>query len=402
MSPRRLLLTAALATLAACNSGDATRRSSADDPRAADVAGLLVSFAGTGEGQDSAATTLLLDWRDGTPRLASRLEGIVVPRADGVRWVGCVTRCTVGEGGEGWVGRRTFLSSDQEIWVARPGDTVQVQVAGAPCASLAHALYLARVEERRVRDSLRAVTPDSLRTLDLDEDEQEFSETPVNEGDFCYVSTREIGFVDDTIVAYAHRRSSTEFCNPAKYETSGANVVRRLDEDGDSTSIALYALLSPQLRDSLHTKFSGDLDCAFTDSTGADRAWSLRHEEGAWRASAWFDGAIACRGGQDVPLDVPLAFVRDTRLAMPMDSLRRATGAWDAATSPSGRWTVLPSLDTLRVAHASATRVDPAALVVPMVPHRIVMLRGLGAAEVERVQRTMSESRRPVVRVRMK
>ena len=56
MTARRFLLTSALATLAACNTGDATRRSSAGDPRAADDAGLLVAFAGTDEGQDSAAT----------------------------------------------------------------------------------------------------------------------------------------------------------------------------------------------------------------------------------------------------------------------------------------------------------------------------------------------------------
>jgi hypothetical protein len=412
MTPRRALLACCLTTLAALACTPAGARddvpavgtaTAPPDPRAADDAGLLVALAADGDGQDTATATLLLDWRDGTPRLGAATPGILVPHADGFRWVGSVTRCTHDEGGDAWVIRDAFLYSDQALWAARPGDTVRVRLAGEPCTSLAHALYLARLDVKRVRDSLDAASPDSLRALD---EASEVTEQPVDFGDYCSVGTHTIGFVSDTLLAYEDRQQTTEFCSPDRYATWGHDVVRRLDAPEGADSVGLNALLPPHVRDSLLAVFTGELDCVTdADSTGLDHHWAMRHVDGAWQLTAWFDGATVCRGGQDFLLDVPppASLVRDTRLAAPWDSLARRTGARDAATSPSGRWTMLVRGDSVLVARVTATNaamhVDSAALVVPVPAgaRRVVMLRWLGTREVARLRRTMPAVRRPVV-----
>src|SRR5690349_14521522 len=100
MTPRRLSLClttlAVLATACArdvAHGGDsASAAAGAPDPRAADDAGLLVAIVADEQGQDTATATLLLDWRDGTPRLGAATPGILVADARGYQWVGSITR----------------------------------------------------------------------------------------------------------------------------------------------------------------------------------------------------------------------------------------------------------------------------------------------------------------------
>ena len=390
---RHRSLALCLTTIAAlsCASGGSTRAE--DSAAVRSDGGVLVGLV---SGEDEVVlTTLLVGWRDGTPRLLGRAAPLMVPRADGWWRVGVETGCIVDEGGSDYVEAQPFVFLEQATWTARAGDTARVQPVGGPCREAEREMLRQQdsvFAARNATDTTGRYAPDTT-----DEGRHRRAERLLPGADnvdlYCGVETERPTFVSAQAIAVEMRSRSTEFCNPAKYYTSGGNAAWRF---GTREQLPLVAALGQRMRDSLVAAYAASDDCAF-DETGetVDSSWTVRRQRGAWRAFVWLDGPIVCRGGSEGEDGTPVlpAWSGDTPLPMPWDSIAKQLGGYpdQIAASPSGRWMVVTGGDTLEVRAVHAGTIGRPVLRVPVARGwtRMVMLRWASDAEVERWRREM-------------
>lgn len=291
--------------------------------------------------------TLWIAWPNDTARLIAEKPHLVIPRDDGIWWAGVVGWCTWGEGGGGWVEDSIFVYLDEALFVTR-SEEVRMRRAGMPCDRAEREVLAERAKAKRSTDSVAS---------------EEYAES--NETLYCSRNTRRITFASPAVLSVEVRAASTEFCNPAKYSTSGWNVVTRL---GSSERIMLRPLLDSATLAPLEAPFSDEEGCGYqAEDPGAqvDSAWSIRRYQGAWVASLWVDGPIVCRGGQDFeggPV-LPSSFTGTSPLPMSWsDLLQQLPNVLDAAVSPSGRFVLAHRADSIMIVRMNDGRVGEPAL----------------------------------------
>lgn len=179
---------------------------------------------------------------------------------------------------------------------------------------------------------------------------------------FCQRDTRQITYVSSAVLSVAERIASTEFCNPAKYYTSGRNVVTRFSSN---ERIPLRPLLSRERMVELERIFSEGEGCAYSsEDPGAtvDSTWAIGRWEGAWVVRTWAEGPVVCRGGQENegPGDtLPRSFTGDAPLPLPWSELRKlGINTIDAASSPSGEYLVVQKSDSLLLMRWDGTQLS--------------------------------------------
>ena len=314
MSRRILVVVTALATVA-CH------RAPADD-------GLLLGLA--------SGRTLFLAWPNDSARLVAHKPYLLVPRDDGFWWVGVVGRCTIDEGGGGWVEDTLFLYEEQAVFVTRAGEDARITLDGTTCQAAAREVLAKgpRLDADAPAVDL-SVPDDSLYIENL----------------FCGRHTREVTFLSSTVMSVAERSASTEFCSPAKYFTSGRNVVTRF---ASSERVPLRPLLSRERFAELERTFSDSSGCAYPaeDPGGmVDSTWAIGRWEGAWVVRTWAEGPVVCRGGQENegPSDsLPRSFTGDAPLPLPWSEIQKiGINTLDAAASPSGEYVVVQKSDSV-------------------------------------------------------
>lgn len=279
--------------------------------------------------------TLWIAWADDSARVVTEKPHLLVPRDDGMWWAGVVTRCVVEEGGGGWVEDTIFIGRTDRVFVTRAGEEARVELDGKMCDEVEREVLHLRTGARKPapRDS---TTPE---------------EEPLNpETFYCSIYSRRITFASPTVLSIEARDIGTEFCSPAKYSTSGNNIVRELTS---RTRVPLRPLLPADV--------SARLDSLFIDSDGAgfftgdpaatiDSTWGIRRQQGAWSARIWVDGPIVARGGQeteDGPL-LPHSFTGDAPLPILWTELvRQVPNATDAIASPTGDYILVQKADSL-------------------------------------------------------
>src|SRR5919108_2202191 len=77
--------------------------------------------------------TIFIAWPNDSSRLVTEKPHLLVPRDDGMWWVGVVSRCTIGEGGFGWVEDSVFLYRGDAVFVTRAGEDARVTLDGTTC-----------------------------------------------------------------------------------------------------------------------------------------------------------------------------------------------------------------------------------------------------------------------------
>jgi hypothetical protein len=280
--------------------------------------------------------TLLVAWPNDSARLVADMPYLLVPRDDGFWWVGVADRCTIGEGGGGWVKDTLFLYKEEAVFVTRAGEDARVTLEGTTCQAAARELLAKgpRLDPDAVPVDL-AASDDSLYLENL----------------FCERDTRQITFVSSTAMSVAERTASTEFCSPAKYSTSGRNVVTRF---ATSERVPLRPLLGPERFAELERIFSDSEGCAYpSEDPGAtvDSTWSIGRWEGAWVVRTWAEGPVVCRGGSENegPGDtLPRSFTGDAPLPLPWSEVAKlGVNTQDAAASPSGEYVVVQKSDSV-------------------------------------------------------
>jgi len=276
--------------------------------------------------------TLWIAWPNDSARVVAETPHLLVPRTDGMWWAGVVTRCVIEEGGGGWVDDTIFIGRTDRLFVTRAGEEARVELDGTTCDAV----------EREVLD---------LRTRARKAKARDSEEEPLNpETFYCSIYSRRITFASPTVLSIEARNIGTEFCSPAKYSTSGNNIVR---EFTSRTRVPLRPLLPADA--------SARLDSLFIDSDGAgffagdpaasiDSTWGIRRQQGAWSARVWVDGPIVARGGHETeegPL-LPHSFTGDTPLPISWTELvRQVPNAGDAIASPPGDYILVQKADSL-------------------------------------------------------
>ena len=348
-------------------------------PIAPDQQGVLVGL--------TSGRTLWIAWPNDTARLVVEHADLLVPGDDGFWWVGVVDRCTWGEGGGGWVEDSIFVSLAEAVFVARPGEDARVQLDGMPCEQ-------AEKEVLRERAKSARAPADSVAA----------EEYPVsNETLYCYRSTRQVTYASPSVLSVEARHASTEFCSPAKYYTSGDNIVRRF---GSSERVALRPLLEPTARTALEQHFSDTAGCGYpAEDPGAqiDSSWSIRRHQGAWVARLWIEGPIVCRGGQDTEGGeaIPPSFTGEAPLPIPWSELvRQLPNALDATASPSGAYLLAQRADSLIILPVAGGRLGaPLGRMHIGYGEELAMIRWATAEEARRWSATLPTLQPPRVHV---
>lgn len=279
--------------------------------------------------------TLWIAWPNDTARVVTEKPHLLVPRDDGMWWAGVVTRCVIEEGGGGWVEDTIFIGRTDAVFVTRAGEEARVELDGTTCDAV----------EREVLDLRTRARKEKPR------DSVALEEEPLNpETFYCTIYSRRITFASPRVLSIEARDIGTEFCSPAKYSTSGNNIVR---EFTSRTRVPLRPLLPADV--------SARLDSLFIDSDGAgffaddpaaniDSTWGIRRQQGAWSARIWVDGPIVARGGQETeagPL-LPHSFTGDAPLPIAWTELvRQVPNAGDAVASPAGDYILVQKADSL-------------------------------------------------------
>jgi len=358
---------------------------------ASDAVGLLVGL--------SSGRTLWIAPQGGKMRLVATKANFLVPRADGFWWVGTARRCTVDEAGGDWVEVTDFVSSEEELFVTRAGEPARVMLAGVPCDEAEQETLKRRAVRARAAADSAAAAGDSAALRDLAADSAERA----HDGLECSVVRRAVTFVSPAAISVENRDSATEYCSPAKYYTSGWNVVRRFASDEE---LPLRPLLSATQRAAVEKDFTESGGCGFEEQLAVERvdsAWAVRRAEGAWVTSFWVNGPIVCRGGADLELPSPLpaSFTGDALLPMAWAEIRRqVANARDAASAPAGTRLAVLAGDTLSVVRVRDGSIGETLVKVPIGwNEEFVMLRWASAAEVARWNRIIPGLPEPVVRV---
>lgn len=278
--------------------------------------------------------TLWIAWPNDAARLVTEKPHLVVPRNDGMWWAGVVARCTVGEGGFGWVEDTIFVDRVDAVFVTRAGGEARVTLDGTTCDA-------AEQEVLELRTRRRGDTPRDSATL------EEGRLTP--ETLYCNIYSRRITFASPTVLSVEGRNSGTEFCSPAKYSTSGAN---RVTEFTSPTRVAVRPLLSKEASARLEQLLADPDDPVESPGGRVDSTWTIRRQQGAWVAQMWIDGPIAARGGYETEDGEPLpqSFTGDAPLPLPWSEVvRQLPNARDAIASPSGNHLVVHRADSLLI-----------------------------------------------------
>lgn len=355
---------------------------------------LVAACAPAGGAQDgvliglTSGRTLWIAWPNGTARLVTEKPHLLVPRDDGMWWVGVVTRCTVGEGGGGWVEDSIFVHRTDAVFVTRAGEEGSVSLDGTDCDAAER-----EVAELGARE--RQDTPPDTTTIE----EEPFSAETL----YCTINSRRITFASPTVLSIEGRHSSTEFCSPAKYYTSGDNVVR---EFASGERIPLRPLVSKDVSARLEQYFTDTLGCGFTDENPGgrvDSSWVIRRQRGAWVAELWIEGPVVCRGGQETEDGEPLphSFTGDSPLPLEWSELVRSTpNAAAAAASPSGRYIVVQKADSLLLFRSSARQLGSPMLRVHIGYYEeLAMVRWATRDEARRWNATLPALQPPRVQV---
>lgn len=306
------------------------------------VLAMIVGACATGSRADQGALvgltsgrTLWIAWPNGSPRVVTEKPHLVVPRDDGMWWAGVVTRCAIDEDAGGWVEDTIFIERTDRVFVTRAGEEIRVELDGNTCPEVEQEVLALRTQARKP----------APRDSTMPEDE------PLNpETFYCSIYSRRITFASPAVLSIEARDIGTEFCSPAKYSTSGNNIVR---EFTSSRRIPLRSLLQADVSarldslfmDSEEFQFFGDDPAANIDST-----WGIRRQQGAWSARVWVDGPVAARGGYETdegPL-LPHSFTGESPLPIAWTELvRHVPNARDAVASPAGDVILVQKADSL-------------------------------------------------------
>lgn len=388
----RLLHATALVCAAVSFSG----YTAAAQARSADV-GLLVGL--------SSGYTLWIAPQDGELRVISKKPYLLVPRADGFWWVGTVQRCGVEEfNGEGMniTEAGAFLSRSESMFVARVGDTARVTLDGVECDVAERQVMAKRAASARAYADSLARTGDSTALHALVADSGATHDEAVTEDLECSINTRGITFVSASAISVEEREITTEFCSPAKYSTSGSNVVTRFNS---TDQIPLRPLLRRAERVRVANEFSGSGLCGFEEGMTEDHvddSWAVRREEGSWRAKFFVDGPLACRGGSEMELSprLPSSFTGDAPLPLKWADIQRSVPSLrDAAADPTRAFMALIVGDTLSIVRVRDGRLAESLIKVPLgwAVEQFVMLRWATGAEIARWNRVIPKLSEPVV-----
>jgi hypothetical protein len=279
--------------------------------------------------------TLWIAWPNGTARFVTEKPHLLVPRDDGMWWGGVVSRCTVGEGGGGWVKDTIFIERTDAVFVTRAGEEARVSLDGTTCEEAEREVFDLRTKERK------AAPRDSLA----------LEEEPLHpETFYCDIYSRRITFASPSVLSIEVRNIGTEFCSPAKYSTSGVNIVR---EFASRTRVPLRPLLAPEVSAKWERIFadSDRLGLPAENPGGRlDSSWAMRRQQGTWAAYIWIDGPIAARGGMEPEEGdvLPDSFTGYAPLPMPWSELvRQVENTRDAVASPTGDYILAQKADSL-------------------------------------------------------
>jgi hypothetical protein len=336
----------------------------------------------------SSGRTLFFAWPNDSARLLADKPYLLVPRDDGFWWVGVAGRCTIGEGGGGWVEDTLFLYEEEAVFVTRAGEDARVTLDGTTCQAAARELLAMAPRKHSDAAVDVAASDDSLHFENL----------------FCQRDTRHITFVSSTVLSVAERSASTEFCSPGRYFTSGRNVVTRF---ASSERIPLRPLLGRERIVELERIFSDSEGCAFpSEDPGAtvDSTWAIGRWEGAWVVRTWAEGPVVCRGGQENegPGDsLPRSFTGDAPLPLPWSEVRKlGINTLDAAASPSGDIVVVQKSDSILVMRWDGKQLSAPLLRVHVGYYEgVVMIRWATPDETRRWTDTLPTLRPPRVLV---
>ena len=296
--------------------------------------------------------TLWIAWPNGTPRLVTEKQPLLVPREDGMWWVGVVARCVVESGGGGWVEDTIFMRRTDRVFVTRAGEEARVELDGNTCGE---------VEEEVLELRTKARKP-APRDSTMPEEE------PLNpETFYCVIDSRRITYASPALLSIEARTYDTEFCNPARYSTSGRNIVR---EFASQTRVPLRPLLSKEVSAKWEEVFAESDGSGFpAESPGGllDSSWAIRRQRGAWAAYVWMEGSIASRGGQEPEEGdvLPHSFTGDAPLPISWDELvRQVPNSSDAVASPSGDYILVQKADSLLLFRPRNGQLGPPSLSV--------------------------------------
>ncbi|HJU66736.1 MAG TPA: hypothetical protein VJ650_00715, partial [Gemmatimonadaceae bacterium] len=229
-------------------------------------------------------------------------------------------------------------------------------------------------------------------------------EEPLNpETFYCSIYSRRITFASPTVLSIEARNIGTEFCSPAKYSTSGTNIVR---EFGSLTRVPLRPLLPPNVTaqlDSLFMDSEGFVYFADDPAANIDSTWGIRRQQGAWSARIWVDGPIVARGGHETeegPL-LPHSFTGDAPLPMPWTELvRQVPNAGDAIASPTGDYVLVQRADSLLLFRQTSGQLGSRLLSVHIGYYEeLAMVRWATPSETRRWSSELPRLAPPTVRV---
>ncbi len=336
----------------------------------------------------SSGRTLWIAWTNDSARIVTEKPHLLVPRDDGMWWAGVVTRCVVEEGGGGWVEDTIFIGRTDRVFVTRVGEEARVELDGTTCDEA----------ERKVLDLRTQARKPAPRDSAAPEEE------PLNpETFYCTISSRRITFASPTILSVEARSSDTEFCNPARYSTSGSNIVR---EFTSRTRVPLHPLLPADVSARLDSFFidrEGFVYFADDPAANIDSTWGMRRQQGAWSARIWIDGPIVARGGQETeegPL-LPSSFTGDAPLPIAWTELvRQVPEAGDAMASPTGDYILVQKRDSLLLFRLTDKQLGAPLLSVNIgYDAELAMARWATRAETRKWNATLPALAPPTVRV---
>jgi hypothetical protein len=361
-----------------------------------------VALAAPASSQTAPEGGLLLGFADGRTfwivrdsdsiRLAWQTPHLVVPRTDGYWFVESAERCGVDLGsshGGGGPPGGAFINRSQAIGYGRAGTTIKIPLGETlNCATAAKRVVAARLREYRA--AIKAGGDSSQMELPTAND-------PLD----CTVSNDRLTFVSATTISIEHRYSQTEFCSPGGYATSGSNDVLRIDT---GAGIPLRPMLPRSVRDSAEKERTTGETCAFEDSPERlDNAWIVHRFEGHWVADMFLEGPNACRGGQELELNLPLpeSFTGERALPASWASLAKAYPyLTDASASPSGSFLAVRIGDKLTVYRLRNGAIgEVVGQISGLSADEIVMIRWATPSEATRWTRDLPRLVAPKIRV---
>jgi hypothetical protein len=207
--------------------------------------------------------------------------------------------------------------------------------------------------------------------------------------------------VSSSAVSIEHRYSQTEFCSPGGYTTSGSNSVTRFDTGKE---IPLRPMLPRAVRDSAEKDRGGDDTCASDDtSERLDDSWIVHRIEGRWVADMFLEGPNACRGGEELELNLPLpqSFTGERALPLSWTALAKTYPyLTDATASPSGSFLAVRISDKLTLYRLRGGVIGEVVGQISGLPAgEMVMIRWATPSEATRWTRELPRLVPPKIRV---